>query len=273
MRVKLSIIILNWNSGDDLTACLASIADNTGIKNKEIIVVDNGSTDGSELAAMRKHPEIHLVKNSKNLGVSMARNQGLEISRGEYALILDVDTEVKPGAIDQLVADMEKHPEVGLAGAKLVFHDGSLQYSCREFPTIVSKLLFRRLPSLFGRFLRKEEYLDWNHNRPAYVGYVIGACQIIRRKCLEELGFLDERIFYGPEDIDYCLRAWKAGWKVMYNPQSVIVHKEARITKGGLLKQIRNPIFWTHIKGLLIFFRTHRYLFRRPGPFFQELTS
>jgi len=271
-NIKVSIAILNWNSGSDLNTCLSSIVDNTRINNKEIIVVDNGSTDGSADRMKKDYPDATLIKSGKNLGVSVSRNKAFAIAQGEYILALDVDTELKPGAIDILVRDMDKNPEVGLIGAKLIHPDGSLQYSCREFPTIFSKFVFRRFRGLRERFLRKEEYLDWGHDNPAYVGYVIGACQLIRREAMEEVGFLDERVFYGPEDVDYCLRMWKAGWRVLYDPEAVVIHRMSRITYGHFFsRQILNPIFWKHVRALVVYFAKHRYLFQRPGPFFAEI--
>ncbi|GMR19259.1 MAG: hypothetical protein BMS9Abin34_391 [Patescibacteria group bacterium] len=269
MSPKLSIVILNWNSKRDLESCLSSIYKNTSLKGREIIIVDNGSTDRSTDYIEEEYPEIILIKNTENKGVGPARNQGLRIAKGEYILVLDVDTEVRPRAIDILVEEMDKHSEVGLSGAQLVYPDGSLQYSCREFPTVLGKFIFRRLPEkLARRFLSKEEYRNWDHQSPAYVGYVIGACQLIRKVCLDRVGFYDDRIFYGPEDMDYCLRLWKAGWRVLYNPRAEIIHKEARITKSGVLIQMKNPVFWRHLEGLAVYFLKHRYLLRRPGPFF-----
>jgi len=266
MRTKLSIIILNWNSKEDLKKCLVSIYKNTILKEKEIIIVDNGSKDSSIDFIEKNYPEIILIKNKKNRGVGPARNQGMKIAKGEYIMVLDVDTEVKPRAIDNLIKGMKEHPEVGLCGPKLIYPNGKIQYSCRKFPTILSKFIFRRLPEkLSSKFLSKEEYRKWDHSSFRYVGYVIGACQLIRKKALEQVGFYDERIFYGPEDIDYCLRMWKAGWRVLYYPKAEIIHKEARITKS-ILNQIKNPIFWEHIKGLIIYFWKHKYLFKRPRP-------
>jgi len=264
MNPKLSIIILNWNSKNDLDKCMASICKNTKLKEKEIIVIDNYSDDSSVEFIKNNYPNVVLIKNKKNRGVGPARNQGMKIAKGEFILILDVDTEVKFHAIDNLIKMMENNPRIGLSGAKLIYPDGKLQYSCREFPNILSKFIFRRLPiKLFSEFLRKEEYRDWDHNSPKYVGYVIGACQLIRKKAMESVGLYDERIFYGPEDVDYCLRMWQKGWMVLYDPSAVIIHKEARIT-NGFLSQIKNYIFWKHIEGLIIYFLKHKYLFNPP---------
>lgn len=264
MIPKLSIIILNWNSKIDLEKCLASICENTALKEREIIVVDNCSRDGSVEFIKENYHDIVLIENKENRGVGPARNQGMKIAKGEFILILDVDTEIKPCAIDNLVKTMERNAVVGLSGAKLIYPDGKLQYSCREFPSVLSKFIFRRLPfKFFSEFLRKEEYRDWDHKSLKYVGYVIGACQLIRRKAMKDIGFYDDRIFYGPEDMDYCLRMWQKGWKVLYDPGAVIMHRETRITKG-FLSQIKNIIFWRHIEGLIIYFLKHRYLFNPP---------
>jgi len=258
--MKLSIISLTWNSKNLIPECLNSLLGQIP-SDTEIIVIDNGSTDGSKELIRKRYPDIFLIENAENRGVGPARNQGLRIARAEHILVLDIDTIVQPGAIQALIQGMENHPEVGLSGAKLISPNGELQYTCRDFPTIWSKL-FRQLPQVFqDRFLADEELYNWDHSTPCYVGYVIGACQVIRRKAMEEVGFYDERIFYGPEDVDYCLRMWQSGWRVLYNPEAVIVHLERRITRRHLW---RNPLFMIHLKGLVWYFWKHKYLFNSP---------
>jgi len=260
--MKLSIVILNWNSRHFLERCLQAIYSNITLENAEIIIVDNGSKDGSVEFLKGNYSEIKLIVNTTNKGVGPARNQGMRYAKGEYILILDVDTIVQPGTIDKLIEEMDKKPDVGLAGPKLISPNGQMQYSCRKFPTLISKIL-RQLPEKWGSlFLEKEELRTWNHNRTRFVGYVIGACQLIRKKAMEQVGFYDERIFYGPEDIDYCLRMWKEKWKVLYVPSAVVVHDEQRITK----RRYFNKLFWEHLKGLCIYFLKHKYLLKRPQP-------
>ncbi len=257
--MKLSIIILTWNSKGMLKRCLQSIYNNTGVKDYEIIVIDNGSQDGTPEMLKANFPEVKIIRNNINRGVAPARNQGLKLAQGEYLLILDVDTIVKQRSIDTLIDFMERNKNVGLVGPKLIYPDGELQYSCRKFPTVPSKV-FRRMPFHFARsFLRDEEYREWDHNSIREVDYVIGACQLIRRDALEEVGYLDDKMFYGPEDVDYCLRLRKANWGIVYNPNAEVIHDEQRITRRKLF----NKITWKHIAALIWYFRKHKYYLSR----------
>jgi len=252
-----SVVILNWNSEDFLLSCLASLERQSAAIKKEIIVIDNGSRHKPrEICAGVRH--CRLIENETNRGVAPARNQGIREAGGRYIMILDVDTVLADNALAALLRYMEERPHVGIAGPKLVFPDGDLQLSCRLFPTVISKIS-RRLP-VAPRFLRDELLADWDHSTSRPVGYVIGACQLIRREVFQAAGLLDEKIFYGPEDVDFCLRAWKAGFEVHYVPGATVSHYEQRITK-----RLFTRITWLHICGLAYYFRKHRYLLRRPS--------
>lgn len=262
--MKLSIIILNWNSLHHLTQCLDSIYRHTELMDFEVIVVDNGSSDGSVPFIQAHYPDVHLIANARNRGVAVARNQGLEMSKGDYVLFLDADTVVLPNAIDTLIRVMDQQPDVGLSGPKLTDPGGTLQYSCRKVPTISSKV-FRQLPARWSNWLlESEEFRNWNHATPRFVDYVIGACQVVRRVAMEDAGLYDERIFYGPEDVDYCIRMWRAGWRVLYNPNATVIHYEQRASRRWQ-NLIRSGLFWKHLWGLVIYFWKYRYLFRRPA--------
>lgn len=258
--MRLSVVLLTWNSVEFVPGCLDSLLPQIP-DDSEIIVVDNGSVDDTKTLIRKNYPGVHLLENDTNLGVGPARNQGLQIAQGDYILVLDIDTVVKPNAISALCGGMDNDPQVGVSGARLVDIDGDLQYTCRLFPTVLSKFL-RQLPNNWqDRFLRDEEFRDWAHDSPRYIGYVIGACQMIRKEALDDVGPYDPLIFYGPEDVDFCLRMWKAGWKVQYNPQAEITHIERRITRK---RPWKNPIFWKHVKGLGWYFWKHKYLLRAP---------
>ena len=254
----LSIVILTWNSRALLEACLAALPAATAPLATEVIVIDNGSLDGTaEMLAGRR--DVVTIVNATNRGVAPARNQGLRAARGEFVALLDVDTEAAPGAFATLVARLRAEPEVGLVGPKLVDPDGRLQYSCRRFPTLVDKLC-RRLPARFGRALIDDvELRSWDHAGVRSVDYVIGACQVIRRAALDQVGLLDENIFYGPEDVDLCLRMQRAGWRVEYVPQAVVMHLERRITR-----KLLSVLTARHVYGLGYFFWKHGYLLTRP---------
>jgi len=258
--VKLSIIILTFNSENLLRRCLSSIQENTTLNNYEVIIIDNNSTDGTrQFLKSMENNSYRFILNAKNRGVGPARNQGLKITKSEYILILDVDTVVTSGAIDKLVDYLDQNPKCGLAAPKLIDVQGRLQFTCRKYPTIVSKFL-RRVPFNWAQeLLSEEEMHDWDHACIREVDYVIGACQLIRRSVVEEIGLLDEKIFYGPEDIDFCLRIWQAGYKVVFCPEAVIIHDEQRITR----KKVFSRLSCKHAKGLAYFFWKHKYLFSR----------
>ena len=147
-------------------------------------MIDNGSQDQTCAVIREVRPDAQLLCNPENRGVAPARNQGIRLAQGEYVLILDDDTVVRPGALDCLIRYMGEHPEAGLCGPKLIGADGELQLSCRRFPTLIDKLA-RRLPSTTARKItRKAEMADWGHRTIRPVDYVIGACQLIRRRAL-----------------------------------------------------------------------------------------
>jgi hypothetical protein len=253
-----SIVILTWNSRALLEACLAALPAATAPLATEVIVVDNGSLDGTaEMLARR--PEVVTITNPTNRGVAPARNQGLRAAEGEFVALLDVDTVPAPGSFATLIARLRAGPEVGLVGPKLVDPDGRLQYSCRRFPTIIDKVC-RRLPARLGRALIEDVELRWwDHAGVRQVDYVIGACQVIRRTALDQVGLLDERIFYGPEDVDLCLRMHRAGWQVEYVPGAVVMHLERRLTR-----KLFSVLTARHVYGLGYFFWKHGYLLTRP---------
>ncbi|HEV8716125.1 MAG TPA: glycosyltransferase family 2 protein [Candidatus Binatia bacterium] len=256
--MKASVVILSWNSTEVLGLCLASLALGFTSRDYEVIVVDNGSRGLTPAALRYAFPWVQLVVNRKNRGVAPARNQAMRLTQGEYIILLDDDTLMRPGVFTQLLAYMDTHPDVGLCGPKLIDLQGRLQLSCRFFPTVGDKLA-RRFPFAFAqRISRAAEMADWDHNCVREVDYVIGACQVIRRAALAEVGLLDERIFYGPEDIDLCLRMRQAGWRVVYNPTAVVVHHERRIARSFLSR-----LGWKHLWGVIYYFCKHGYLFSR----------
>ena len=254
----LSIVILTWNSRQLLADCLAAVPAATAGIATEVIVVDNGSRDDTA-ALLAKHPELVVIRNAENRGVAPGRNQGLRRARGELVAVLDVDTVPAPRAFTTLVEALRATPRAGVVAPKMVGPDGSLQYSCRRFPTLLDKLA-RRLPERWGRSLADDvELRGWDHASVREVDYVIGACQVIRAAALAEVGLLDERIFYGPEDVDLCLRMRRAGWSVVYVPAAVVMHLERRVTR-----KLWSSLTARHAYALAYYFWKHRYLLTRP---------
>ncbi len=255
-KYDLSIVIISWKMRDLLEVCLESIFKFTEGLTFQVILIDNFSQDGTIEMVEEKFPSVRLIKNPENRGVAPARNQGLKEVQGKYALILDADMELIENTIFQLYKFMEEHSECGMVGAKLVDSNRDLQYSCKRFPTVTA-LIFRRLePFSFisnSKTLKNHLMKDWDHNSVKEVDYLIGACQFFRKEVIDKIGMYDDNIFYGPEDIDYCLRIWKGGWKIFYYPLTKIIHHEQRITK-------KNPfslISMRHLKGIFYIFKKY----------------
>ena len=261
--MKLSIIILTWNSEKYIDNCINSIYNGSQMTDFEILLIDNGSKDKTLQKIEEKYSEIKLIKNKINRGIAPARNQGIKEAKGDYILILDIDTVVKDDSILKMMEFMEQHTEIGICGPKLVYQDGSLQSSCRRFPLVQTKFLRRFPMKVFEKYLKEELYCGRFEDKVGYwdVDYVIGACQMIRKKAFEDTGLLDERIFYGPEDVDLCLRMWLKGWKVIYYTEACIIHFEQRITK----KRLVSKVSLKHVEGLIYYFFKHGYFFSRRG--------
>lgn len=259
MNKSVTIIIITWNALHFLKVCLRSVYEKNTSTEFEIILIDNNSSDGTEEFVRNAYPQIKYYKNKENKGVAPARNQGLKLSNSDYCLILDVDTEfITENALNELMGYMSKRPEVGLIGAQLISSDGEIQNSCLEFPSLWVKMFvrFERFTFIKNTQMLKSYYmLDYNKQTEKEVDYVIGAFQFIRREMLEKVGLYDEKIFYGPEDIDFCLRGKRAGFKTVYYPAVKLNHFYQRITK-----KVFSKITFKHIKGLIYFFWKHKYI-------------
>lgn len=232
--MDLSIVILNYKTRGLLKQCLKGLRLNHIPFSYEVIVVDNNSHDGTAAMMRSEFPDVTLIASSVNGGFAAGMNLGIRQSSGRYVLLLNPDIAVLSNAIAEMYDFLERHPRVGLAGPKLVNPDGTIQTSCRKFPTFWT-ILFRRSPlgklPFAHRRLRAFLMLDWDHrdNRP--VDWLLGACLMVRRTAMESVGLLDERFFLYFEDVDWCRRFWDAGYEVYYlGAASEIVHYHRRLS-------------------------------------------
>ena len=219
--------IVNWNTRDLLRGCLKSIYENPPQMEYEVFVVDNASTDGSWEMVKREFPDIKLIRNQENLGFARANNQALRESKGKYILLLNPDTIILPDSLDTLVKFMDEQPDVGASGPKILNPDGSLQPSCRSFPTLMTAFFEETLLSrLFSKnkLINKYKMGYWNHNNIGEVDQPMGSALLIRRKVIEQVGLLDEQFYMYYEEVDWCYRMKKAGWKIYFIPQAQIIH-------------------------------------------------
>lgn len=250
--MKLSVVIICWNSLSNLKELFASLPDALEGLDSEVIVVDNGSTDGTEAWLKQCGISHSYMKLDRNYGVAAARNKGIEEASGRYVWLLDDDTIINLEAARGLVEYMDSHPDCGIAACTLRAPDGALQRSYKPFPGIGMKVR-----NMLGMDSSDPYSAELAAGLPFEPTYVIGACQMIRRELFLKVGMLDSRIFYGPEDADFCLRVRKAGMHIAYLPNIEIIHKWKRITT----RRPFSPIGRAHIRGLLHLYFKHRKLF------------
>ncbi len=225
---RCSVIIVHYNTPALLIDCLTSLAALPEAGTLEVLVVDNGSADaaGAEAQARAIWPALVWLGNATNRGFAAANNQGLERARGPYLCLLNSDTVVRPGALAALLAYLEARPRVAVAGPRLLNPDGSLQPSCFRLPTLARTLgdgllitnALRRLPAV-------DAYAGWPHDRERLVEAVSGACLVVRREAVAQVGGLDERFWMYAEESDWCRRFRAAGWAVGFCPTAVIIHR------------------------------------------------
>lgn len=262
MQPSLAFIILTWNSERYISNCLNSI-NHLEQLDTSIYIVDNGSSDRTLEIIKKDFPNVHLITLSENIGTTKSRNIALRLvpSTIDYVCILDSDTVINQNAVTKLIDCLLKDERNGIAIPSMVNAVGERQISCKHFPNIPIKLLKPMPIAKLEHLGRRLENYDFSENHAFYpVDYGISACWMIKRNCLDDIGLLDEHIFYAPEDVDYCLRAWQTGFKVIYVPEALIIHDTQRISRKKYISKVN----YEHIKGLLYFFHKHGYWFRRP---------
>lgn len=223
--VDLSIVILSWNVRDLLRQCLESVASGRPLS-AEIIVVDNASGDGSVEMVRAEFPAVRLIANQANRGYTGGNNDGIAAATGRYVMILNPDTRVLNDALAAMVAYADAHPDVGVVGPQLLNPDGSVQSSRRRFPTLMTGLFESTwLQPLAPRdVLRRYYVLDQPDDAIQEVDWLFGACFLVRRQVIQQVGVLDEGFFMYSEEMDWCRRIRQAGWKVVYLPEAQVIH-------------------------------------------------
>lgn len=231
--MKLTIIIVNYNTKELTIDCLESIYKFPPRERFEVIVVDNGSKENFQLPTP-SFKNLKFIKNTKNVGFARANNQGIKIAKGEYILLLNSDTTVTKNSLNELVKFAETHPDAGVVAPRLLNKDGSIQNSVFNLPTIFRSLkqyIFKK-GNVLDKYVPKSE-------SPIAVESVVGAAFIITPKARKKAGFLDERYFMYYEDLDYCRKVGNLGLKVYYLPKVKIYHHHGASGKGNPLQNAR----------------------------------
>jgi GT2 family glycosyltransferase len=239
LSIDLSVIIVSWNVRDLLRRCLVSLSaepPEASHLQTEIVVVDNGSTDGSVELVRDEFPRVTLIANPDNIGFAAGNNQGIGVAQGRYLLLLNPDTEAIGDALSRLVQYLDTHPDVGLVGPQLLHTDGQIQSSRRRFPTAAT-FFFESTwltPLAPSSILRRYYVLDQPDDAVLDVDWVTGAAMLTRREVVVQVGGMDESFFMYSEELDWCRRIKAAGWRVVYCPAAQIVHHVGKSSEQAL---------------------------------------
>ena len=249
------IVIVTYNSEKTIAACVQAILSlgegDTIHVGVHVCVIDNNSTDRTRSILSVWSDKVTLIFNNANVGYTKACNQGILSGTEKYVLLLNPDTEMNSRSVGELIEFMEASPKVALAGPKLLYPNGQLQYSCRTFPNPVT-FVCRALN--FGEktaLIKKHLMTGFDHATTMDVDWILGSCMIIRREAIDEIGLLDEKYPMYYSDIEICRRAWQRGWKVTYVPGIVATHHYQRQSSKRILS---NPLAWSHFRSALRFF-------------------
>jgi N-acetylglucosaminyl-diphospho-decaprenol L-rhamnosyltransferase len=224
MSVMLSISIVNLNTRELLSNCLRSIYAHPPECEFEVIVVDNGSTDGSYSHIKENFPFIRLIRNETNTGFAFPNNQAIRVSKGKYHLLLNSDTIILEHTLQTLVSFAESHPTAGLVGSLCLNPDGSVQASYNNSVTLFSECL---LAMGLAKYFYGVEFPSASQNdsqKSKACFWVGGTCLLARREAMDEVGLLDEGYFFYSEDLDWCVRMKQAGWQVFYCAEAQVIH-------------------------------------------------
>ncbi len=251
--MKFSVVTVNYRSWPYTLRCIDSLYA-TGYEDFEVVVVDNDQEAPPEIP----HP-VRLIRNPENVGFARACNQGVSASSGEYVVFINPDTLVEDGFFESLEEFFDENSRAGLAGPKIMETEGNLQLSARKELSFVSGLLGRTslLTRLFPKspLVRRLFPAAEELNGPTVVDWVSGACMIVRRRTLEEIGPMDERFFMYFEDADLCHRAREAGWLVYYLPQVEVLHHTGASSRRHLRARLK--AIWNLHKSAFLYHRKH----------------
>jgi GT2 family glycosyltransferase len=257
VKNALDIVIVNWNAGDQLNKCLTSVT-LFGFENvSKVIVVDNGSSDGSADGLEQFDLPLEVIRNCKNIGFARACNQGAAVCDARYLLFLNPDTELFENSLAVPLAFMEDvvQQDVGICGIQLVNEKGRVASTCARFPSLsrfaVQATGFNKLPGMRGSGVKMDE---WDHLSSKSVDHVIGAFFFTRRSVFESLGGFDGRFFVYLEDVDFSLRAKQAGWRTVYLAGTQAFHQG-----GGTSQQVKATRLFYSLRSRLIYGFKHFY--------------
>ena len=267
-EIDISFVILTWNSINHINRCINSYSAELAKErlHTQFLIVDNGSSDSTVneienkiFANLPFFCEGKLFRLHKNNGTTISRNIALRAAMGKYVVVCDSDTEYQSGVWKEAINYLKNNIDVGILAPCLRYPDGIIQNSVKKFPTATDKLM--KLGKIFFGFNagKSDFYADFPWEKIRSVDTAISACWIFKRELLYQVGYLDEKIYYSPEDIDYCVRVWENKKKIIFYPMLTILHHTQQISHNSPFS--RQSI--SHFLGLIYYFRKHNYFFSR----------
>lgn len=260
-----SIIVINRNTKEFLKEFLESLESENFSGELEVWVVDNNSSDGSPALVLESFPQVHLIWNTRNEGYARACNKGIKVSRGEFIIFSNSDVSLEKGAIKEILDCFRRNPDAGIVGPLVLNPDGTVQLSCREFPSIKEAFMHAFLGFIHpsNPFTQKYRKAKWEHDREVVVDWVSGAFLAARRSALESIGGFDEKYYMYVEDVDLCWRMREAGWKVYFTPKARVTHFIGKSSEHANVRML-----FHHHKSM---FRFHRKTYKGPAKFLVDL--
>ena len=257
-HTDLTVAVVSYNTANLLYRMFDALEAAKGGLSVQVVVVDNASRDGSVEILRAQYPEVELIENSINVGFGRANNQVLPLVRGRYLLLLNTDAIVSPDTLQNTVEFMDAHPLCGVLGVKLVGLDGSLQPSCRYFPTPWNVFLARTGLNRFFLGARLVDDMSWDHTSVRECDWVPGCYYLVRREVVERVGLFDPRYFLYYEEIDHCRAVRQAGWSVIYYPNTQVIHVGGKSAEfEGQLTDTGRQLSLPQIESELLYFRKH----------------
>ncbi|EKD49807.1 MAG: glycosyl transferase family 2 [uncultured bacterium] len=261
--MNLSIVVVHYKSPKLLTQCIKSILEKYPELKGNFVIVDNSPNLKISKQIKKTFPKERYIPSKVNVGFAKGVNWGINNTTTEYVMILNPDIVMQDLAIEKMLNYMEKHKDVALIAPKLIYGDGTVQESCYRFHNSILTVAYRRTflgkMSFAKKELKKFTMADYDHKKTKEVDWVLGACMMVRKKAIEEVGLMDERFFLYLEDVDWCRRFWENGWKVIYFPLAQMSHfyKRESAEKMGFISFF-NKMTRIHIKSGVKYFWKHR---------------
>lgn len=277
LKMEISIVIVSYNTKELLKACLKSAVEATKNLKVEIFVVDNNSSDGTAEMVKENFPTVHLIANGHNAGFSKANNQALAKAKGKYILVLNPDTIVPKETIKTMINFMEKNRQIAVSTCKIELYTGGLDKDARRhFPTPWRAFThFSKLEQIFkGSQIFDQYYVGYKSSDVEQeVDACVGAFMLVRKSAMEKVGLFDEDYFFYGEDLDWCYRFKKAGYKIVYTPIAKIIHykgassgiKESSKEVTKATQQSKKRVLYESVHAMEIFYKKH---YQKSYPFF-----